>query len=167
MGDNGVFPSTLSSFQLQLSAFFLPTVFCYIACILGSKLFKTSIVTVLAVLVILLGQHKSVLVTTRIQLSKGVTIELVVSIYPFEHEPITLKYQICGFASNFNIFMQEHFVSFLVPIAITWFTLHIIPERLGEDIYTRWFTPYFNRKTKNLIPGPRGVPLVGSMSLHA
>ncbi|KAJ0235668.1 Cytochrome P450 [Hirschfeldia incana] len=76
-------------------------------------------------------------------------------------------------ASKFNIFMQEHFVSFLVAIAITWFILSIVfwstpgGPAWGRYFFTRRFTPYSNRKNKNVIPGPRGFPLVGSMSLRS
>uniref|UniRef100_A0A1J3IKP1 Cytochrome P450 78A6 n=1 Tax=Noccaea caerulescens TaxID=107243 RepID=A0A1J3IKP1_NOCCA len=76
-------------------------------------------------------------------------------------------------ASKFNIFMQEHFVTFLVTIAITWFTLTIVfwstpgGPAWGRYFFTRRFTLGNSRKTKNLIPGPRGFPLVGSMSLRS
>ncbi|KAL0654700.1 hypothetical protein Bca4012_097391 [Brassica carinata] len=76
-------------------------------------------------------------------------------------------------ASKFNLFMQDHFVYFLVAIAITGFTLSIVfwsvpgGPAWGRYFFTRRFTPYFNRKNKNVIPGPRGFPLVGSMSLRS
>ncbi|XP_006307157.2 cytochrome P450 78A6 [Capsella rubella] len=77
-------------------------------------------------------------------------------------------------ASRFNIFMQEHFASLLVAIAITWFTLTIVfwstpgGPAWGKYFFTRRFISLgYNRKSKNLIPGPRGYPLVGSMSLRS
>lgn len=80
---------------------------------------------------------------------------------------------VLALASKFNMFMQEHLVSFLVAIAITWFTLTIVfwstpgGPAWGRYFFTRRFTPGYNRKNKNLIPGPRGFPLVGSMSLRS
>lgn len=76
-------------------------------------------------------------------------------------------------ASKLNLFMQEHFVSFLVAIAITWFTLTILfwstpgGPAWGRYFFTRRFTLGYNQKTKKFIPGPRGFPLVGSMSLRS
>ncbi|XP_010501278.1 PREDICTED: cytochrome P450 78A6-like [Camelina sativa] len=77
-------------------------------------------------------------------------------------------------ASKFNIFMQEHFASLLVSVAITWFTLTILFWSIpggpawGKYFFTRRFISLgYNRKSKNLIPGPRGYPLVGSMSLRS
>lgn len=81
---------------------------------------------------------------------------------------------VLALASKFNMFMQEHLVSFLVAIAITWFTLTIVfwstpgGPAWGRYFFTRRFTPGYNRNNKNLIiPGPRGFPLVGSMSLRS
>ncbi|CAL9213363.1 unnamed protein product [Arabidopsis halleri] len=77
-------------------------------------------------------------------------------------------------ASKFNIFMQEHFAPLLVAIAITWCTLTIVfwstpgGPAWGKYFFTRRFISLgYNRKSKNLIPGPRGFPLVGSMSLRS
>ncbi|ESQ36750.1 hypothetical protein EUTSA_v10007320mg [Eutrema salsugineum] len=73
-------------------------------------------------------------------------------------------------ASKFSFFMQEHFVSCLVAIAITWFTLAIVfwsapgGPAWGRYFFTHRFTFGCNRK---IIPGPRGFPVVGSMSLRA
>ncbi|KAJ0245313.1 Cytochrome P450 [Hirschfeldia incana] len=83
------------------------------------------------------------------------------------------KLWVFALASNINIFMQEHFVSLLVAVTISWFTLTIIfwsapgGPAWGRHFFTRRFTPGYNQKTKNLIPGPRGFPLVGSMSLRS
>ncbi|CAN8295935.1 unnamed protein product [Cochlearia groenlandica] len=76
-------------------------------------------------------------------------------------------------SSKLNVFMQEQFVSFLVAIIITWFTLTIVfwstpgGPAWGRYFFTRRFTLGYNRKTKNLIPGPRGFPIVGSMTLRS
>ncbi|ANM60724.1 putative flavonoid 3'-monooxygenase [Arabidopsis thaliana] len=77
-------------------------------------------------------------------------------------------------ASKFNIYMQQHFASLLVAIAITWFTITIVfwstpgGPAWGKYFFTRRFISLdYNRKYKNLIPGPRGFPLVGSMSLRS
>ncbi|XP_019094293.1 PREDICTED: cytochrome P450 78A6-like isoform X1 [Camelina sativa] len=77
-------------------------------------------------------------------------------------------------ASKFNLFMQEHFASVLVAVAITWFTLTIVFWSIpggpawGKYFFTRRFISRgYNKKSKNLIPGPRGYPLVGSMSLRS
>ncbi|CAH2039210.1 unnamed protein product [Thlaspi arvense] len=80
---------------------------------------------------------------------------------------------IFALVSKFNIFMQEHFVSLLLFVAITWFTLTIVfwskpgGPAWGRYFFTHRFTPGCKRKTKNFIPGPRGFPLVGSMSLRS
>ncbi|CAN6876496.1 unnamed protein product [Brassica oleracea var. botrytis] len=72
-----------------------------------------------------------------------------------------------------NIFIQEHFISLLIAVAITWFTLTIVfwstpgGPAWGRYFFTRRFTSGCNQKNKNLIPGPRGFPLVGSMSLRS
>ncbi|CAH8250869.1 unnamed protein product [Arabidopsis lyrata] len=70
--------------------------------------------------------------------------------------------------------MQEHFASLLLAIAITWCTLTIVfwstpgGPAWGKYFFTRRFSSLgHNRKSKNLIPGPRGFPLVGSMSLRS
>ncbi|KAG2320350.1 hypothetical protein Bca52824_013563 [Brassica carinata] len=70
--------------------------------------------------------------------------------FPMSMRTETEKLWVFALASNINIFMQEYLVSLLVAIAITWFILTII----------FW-------STRNLIPGPRGFPLVGSMSLRS
>ncbi|ESQ56224.1 hypothetical protein EUTSA_v10027474mg [Eutrema salsugineum] len=73
-------------------------------------------------------------------------------------------------ASKFSFFMQEHFVSFLVAVAITWLTLAIVfwstpgGPAWGKYFFTHRFNFGCNRK---IIPGPRGFPIVGSMSLRA
>ncbi|CAE5956305.1 unnamed protein product [Arabidopsis arenosa] len=70
--------------------------------------------------------------------------------------------------------MQEHFAPLLVAIAITWCTLTIVfwstpgGPAWGKYFFTRRFISIgYNRKSKNLIPGPRGFPLVGSMNLRS
>ncbi|CAN7138590.1 unnamed protein product [Brassica rapa subsp. narinosa] len=76
-------------------------------------------------------------------------------------------------ASKCNIFIQEHFISLLIAVAITWFTLTIVfwstpgGPAWGRYFFTRRFTSGCNQKNKNVIPGPRGFPLVGSMSLRS
>ncbi|KAF2545770.1 hypothetical protein F2Q70_00019142 [Brassica cretica] len=76
-------------------------------------------------------------------------------------------------ASKCNIFIQEHFISLLIAVAITWFTFTIVfwstpgGPAWGRYFFTRRFTSDCNQKNKNLIPGPRGFPLVGSMSLRS
>uniref|UniRef100_M4EWU3 Uncharacterized protein n=2 Tax=Brassica campestris TaxID=3711 RepID=M4EWU3_BRACM len=76
-------------------------------------------------------------------------------------------------ASKCNIFIQEHFISLLIAVAITWFTLTIVfwstpgGPAWGRYFFTRRFTSGCNQKNKNIIPGPRGFPLVGSMSLRS